>query len=47
MSDQVKATAVRFFEEQDRLRGGPADGLCADGYTAYLASFSPMDLAGH
>jgi predicted ester cyclase len=47
VSAQVKATAVRFFQEQDRLRGGPADDLCADGYTAYLAGFPPMDLAGH
>jgi predicted ester cyclase len=47
VSEQGKATAVRFFEEQDRLRGGPADDLCADGYTAYLASFPPMDLVGH
>jgi predicted ester cyclase len=47
VSDQAKATAIKFFEEQDRLRGGPADELCATGYTAYLASFPPMDLAGH
>jgi predicted ester cyclase len=47
VSDQAKATAVKFFEEQDRLRGGPADELCATGYTAYLAGFPPMDLAGH
>jgi predicted ester cyclase len=47
VTEHVKSTAVRFFEEQDRLRGGPAADLCADGYTAYLASFPPMDLAGH
>jgi predicted ester cyclase len=47
MSEQAKATAVRFFDEQDRLRGGPADDLCANGYTAYLAGFPPMDLEGH
>lgn len=47
MSDQAKATAVKFFEEQDRLRGGPADKLCATGYTAHLAGSAPMGLAGH
>ena len=47
VSEQAKATAVKFFEEQDRLRGGPADELCAEGYTAYIASLPPMDLASH
>lgn len=47
MSEQAKATAVKFFEEQDRLRGGPADELCGDGHIAYIASLSPMDLEGH
>jgi predicted ester cyclase len=47
MSEDPKGTAVKFFEEQDRLRGGPADELCADGYTAQLASLPPMDLEGH
>jgi predicted ester cyclase len=47
VSDQVKATAVKFLKEQDRLRGGPADELCAEGYTAHLASLPAMDLAGH
>ncbi|MGH9281086.1 MAG: hypothetical protein ACRD12_23750, partial [Acidimicrobiales bacterium] len=47
MSEQAGTTAWRFFEEQDRLRGGPADELCGEGYTAYLASFPPMDLEGH
>jgi predicted ester cyclase len=36
-----------FFEEQDRLRGGPAEALCAAGYTATLGSGPAMDLAGH
>ena len=47
MQEHAKRTAIKFFEEQDRLRGGPADDLCADGYTAHLASFPAMDLAGH
>lgn len=47
MGEQEKATAVAFFEAQDRLRGGPDPELCADGYTAHLAGHPPMDLAGH
>jgi predicted ester cyclase len=47
VNEHAKTTAVKFFEEQDRLRGGPADALCADGYTAYLAGFPAMDLQGH
>jgi predicted ester cyclase len=38
--------ARRFFAEQDRLRGGPAEELCAPGYTAHLAG-SSYDLPGH
>jgi predicted ester cyclase len=44
---ESKAIARRFFEEQDRLRGGPADEVCAPGYTAHLGSFPAMDLDGH
>ena len=48
MSDaEDDATAWRFFEEQDRLRGGPADDLCGEGYTAHLAGFPGMGLEGH
>lgn len=47
MSEQLKAVARTFFEEQDRLQGGPAAELCGDDYLAYLASFPPMDLEGH
>jgi hypothetical protein len=47
VSEHAKATAVKFLEEQDRLRGGPADDLCSDNYTAYLAGFPAMDLEGH
>ncbi len=35
-----------FFQEQDRLRGGPADNLCAPDYRA-IAGYPAMDLAGH
>lgn len=44
---ELKETARAFFEEQDRLRGGPADELCADGYRAFLAGFPAMDLDAH
>lgn len=47
MSEATKAAAVSFFEAQDRLRGGPAGDLCAEGYTAYLGNFPPFDLEGH
>ena len=42
-----KALGRRFFEAQDRLRGGPDPALCAPGYTAHLAGFPPLDLEGH
>ena len=37
----------RFFQEQDRLRGGPAEELCAAEYTATLGGNPPMPRAGH
>jgi predicted ester cyclase len=36
-----------FFQEQDRLRGGPAEALCAPGYTARIGGNPAMDRAGH
>jgi predicted ester cyclase len=45
--EQNKEVGRRFFEAQDRLRGGPDEALCAPGYTAHLGSFPPIDLAGH
>src|SRR5437867_1836336 len=48
MSAEENVTiARRFFAEQDRRKGPLADELCAPGYTAYVAGFPPMDLAGH
>ena len=41
------ALARRFFAEQDRLRGGPAEELCAEQYEAYLGGNPPIDRAGH
>jgi predicted ester cyclase len=37
----------RFFLEQDRLRGGPAQALCAPEYLAVIGGNPPMDRAGH
>jgi len=37
----------RFFEAQDRLRGGPAEALCAPGYTAQIGGNPAMDRGGH
>lgn len=37
----------RFFEEQDRLKGGPAPNLCASNYQATLGGNPPVDRAGH
>ena len=42
-----RALGRRFFEEQDRLRGGPAEALCAPGYRAEIGGNPPMDRAGH
>lgn len=47
LPDPPRALARRFFAEQDRLRGGPAEELCALGYTAHLAGNPPLDYAGH
>jgi len=41
------ALGRRFFAEQDQLRGGPAEDLCAPGYTAEINAFPIMDWAGH
>jgi predicted ester cyclase len=38
---------ARFFAEQDRLKGGPAEALCTAGYQAYLGGNPPVDRAGH
>jgi len=37
----------KFFEEQDRLRGGPAPDLCAPSYVARIGSNPPMTFADH
>jgi predicted ester cyclase len=48
MDAETPATlARRFFVEQNRLRGGPADELCAPGYAAHLPGGPSRDLTGH
>jgi steroid delta-isomerase-like uncharacterized protein len=37
----------RFFEAQDRLRGGPDPDLCAPAYVSRIGSIPPMTLADH
>jgi predicted ester cyclase len=41
------ALARRFFAEQDRLKGGPAEELCAEQYQAYLGGNPAINRAGH
>lgn len=45
--DTAAAIGRRFFEEQDRLKGGPASDLCAADYQAVIGGNPPMDRAGH
>ena len=42
-----QALGRQFFEEQDRLRGGPAEALCAPGYEVVLGGFPAMNREGH
>jgi predicted ester cyclase len=44
---ETSSVGRRFFEAQDRLRGGPDDALCTPDYTATIEGFPPMDLDGH
>src|SRR5262245_16064584 len=37
----------RFFEAQDRRRGGPDPALCAPDYQAVIGGNPPMDRDGH
>jgi steroid delta-isomerase-like uncharacterized protein len=41
------ALGRRFFQEQDRLRGGPAESLCAPEYLARIGANPEMPRAGH
>ena len=46
-TENLRALGRRFFEEQDRLRGGPAPDLCAPGYVALIGGNPPMPREGH
>ena len=37
----------KFFESQDRRKGGPDPDLCASSYVARIGSNPPMTLDGH
>ena len=45
--EENKSLAHRFFEEQDRLKGSLAEGLCAPNYTFTLGDDPPVDFHGH
>lgn len=42
-----RALGRHFFMEQDRVRGGPPEAICAPGYQAFLGGNPPVDRAGH
>jgi predicted ester cyclase len=42
-----RALGRHFFQEQDRLQGGPAEALCARDYVAFLGGNPGVDRAGH
>jgi steroid delta-isomerase-like uncharacterized protein len=44
-AEENVAIARRFLAEEDK-RGVPPEELCAPGFTALIAGFPPMDLAG-
>lgn len=46
-TDALGCLGRRFFEAQDRLRGGPAPELCAADYRATLGGNPPMPREGH
>ena len=46
-TDALRQLGKQFFEEQDRLRGGPAPALCAPHYTATLGGNPAMPREGH
>ena len=45
--DSNAALGREFFRAQDRLRGGPAEALCAPGYQAVIGGNPPTNRAGH
>jgi steroid delta-isomerase-like uncharacterized protein len=46
MSEPNRVLAMHFITQQDRLKGGPDDALCAPGYTSQVNG-RKLDLVGH
>jgi steroid delta-isomerase-like uncharacterized protein len=46
MSEPNRVLAMHFITQQDRLKGGPDESLCAAGYTAQVNG-RKVDLTGH
>ncbi|GIV17303.1 MAG: hypothetical protein KatS3mg022_2738 [Armatimonadota bacterium] len=47
LTDTNRDIGRRFFEAQDRLRGGPDADLCASDYVARIGSNPSMTLSDH
>jgi predicted ester cyclase len=47
MANELADLAWKFFQEQDRLRGGPDPELCTADYRMNLAGLPAMDMAAH
>ena len=45
--ERNKTLGRQFFEEQDRLKGGPAPALCAPDYSARIGGSPPMTREAH
>lgn len=46
-NDDISTLGRRFFESQDRRRGGPDPALCTPDYTAHINSRPDTDVQGH
>jgi hypothetical protein len=46
-TDISRTLGPQFFLEQDRLRGGPSEAMCAPDYSAQIGGNPIMDLDGH
>lgn len=46
MSEPNRVLAMHFITQQDRLKGGPDESLCAPGYASQVNG-RKVDLAGH
>jgi steroid delta-isomerase-like uncharacterized protein len=46
-ASDARALGQRFFEEQDRVRGGPVPELCTPDYVAVIGGNPPLPREGH